>query len=290
MSKSHKNRIYQELTNVGIDSLSLFRAEGRYLPSVIYEDEHIGGAIYGLGQGGWCMLVATEKRVIYLDRKPFFTTKDILTYDIVSGIQSNTTGPFSSVTLQTRVGDYALRFVGKRAADVFIKYIESRRLSGGQYDQSSGRYFQEVDKNSKLQDVISQEAFDYIAEHDVAVLSTADKSGAPSGAVVHYVLDHDGRIYIVTKSGSQKARNIMNNPGVALTIHADGSLQTAQLQAEATVETRQDKQDQIFNHVVQERNYKEGKKSPPVTTLREGYYIVIRLTPTTVTYTDFSEK
>ncbi len=289
-SHDHKVRIREELLEAGIGNINASRAEARYLKDIIYDDERIGGAIYGISDGGWCMLVATEKRVIYLDKKPFFVTKDILTYDIVSGVQSNSSGPFSAVTLQTRGGEYALRFVGKKSADKFAKYIESRRLSGGQYDQRSGRYYQEISPDMTIQDIPNEQAFDYLASHDTAVLSTANLEAEPSGATVHYVLDEDGQIYVLTKSASKKTRNVMLNPKASLSIHETGSLKTAQISARATVETRAQKQEQIFRHVIKDKDYKEGKKSPPVTTLREGYYIVLRLTPTSIVYTDYSTK
>lgn len=289
-SNNHKARIHEELLEAGVGNINAMRAEARYLKDIIYEDEHIGGAIYGVSEGGWCMLVATEKRVIYLDKKPFFVTKDILTYDIVSGVQSNSTGPFSAVTLQTRNGEYALRFVGQKSASKFAKYIESRRLSGGQYDQRSGRYYQEISPDMSIQDIPNEQAFDYLASHDVGVLSTANLEGEPSGATVHYVLDEDGQIYVLTKSASKKARNIMLNPKASLSIHETGSLKTAQISATATVETRAEKQEQMFRHVIKDKDYKEGKKAPPVTSLRKGYYIVLRLTPTAIVYTDYSTK
>lgn len=290
MVQANQERVRRELIKAGLSWLSVARSEGRHLPSIIYEDEHIGGAVYGVGSSGWCMLVATEKRVIYLDKKPFFTTKDILTYDIVSGVKSNSAGPFSSVTLQTRGTEYTLKYVNHQAAENFSKYIESRRLSGGEYDQRSGRFYHEFAEDSYLQDISNEAAYDYIAKHDVGYLSSVSSDGQPNGATLHYYLASDGQLYFLTKSASKKARNMMQNSKVALTIHESNSLQTAQIEGRAKVETNTQMQEKVFQFVIKEKNYKEGRKAPPVTSLRDGHYTVFRLTPTSLVYTDYSKK
>ncbi len=289
-SKQHRDRIAAELQRAGLNWFSIIRSEGRHLPNIIHKDEHIGGAIYGFGSSGWCMIIATEKRVIYLDKKPFFTTKDILTYDIVSGVQLNAVGPFASVTLQTRGLEYSLKYVGHKAAEKFADYIEARRLSGGQYDQRSGRFYHEFENEAYLRDVPNQAAYDYIAQHDVAILSSTDSEGQPNGAVVHYYLGEDGQLYFLAKSASKKSRNIMQNSRVSLTIYETGSLKTAQIEARSKVETDPSVQEKVFQFVVKEKDYREGRKSPPITTLKDGHYIVFRLTPTSIVYSDYSKK
>ncbi len=66
----HTNRIKQELKDAGLTSYGLLNSESRYLPQLIHEDEHIGGVVYGKHKNGLAMLVATDRRVIFLDKKP----------------------------------------------------------------------------------------------------------------------------------------------------------------------------------------------------------------------------
>jgi hypothetical protein len=74
------------------------------------------------------MLVATDKCILFVDHKPGFSKVDELTYDVVSGVKKVYTWPFSSVTLHTRIGDYTLRFANAKCIDIFVQYIETRRL------------------------------------------------------------------------------------------------------------------------------------------------------------------
>ncbi len=288
-SAKHRARVRSELRQAGITSFGLLRSEARYLPDIIYDDESIGGAIYGVDQNGWCMLVATEKRVIYLDKKPFFITKDIITYDVVSSVQSNVVGPFSTVTLSTRGEGFSLRFVSAAAAKKFVDYIEKRRLSGGEYDVGSGRFYREIEDSKTIEDVLDDASRAFIGTQETAVLSTVDRKGQPHGAVVHYVFDGHF-IYILTRSESNKARNIMQNGRAALTIHESGSLKTAQLTGAASVETDDQMKQDVFYEIVRERHYSEGAKQPPVTSLEKGLYMVLRFQPTAVLVRDYAKK
>ncbi|HSW99125.1 MAG TPA: PH domain-containing protein [Candidatus Saccharimonadales bacterium] len=128
-------RIRQELRAVGVTTFGMLKFATRRLPGILHEGEHIRGAVYGrysVGNGlmRWIegVLVATDRRVIFLDRKPGFEAVDELTYDAVSGVQKSYAWPFAAVTLHTRIGNYTLRFANKRCIDNFMHYVEKRRL------------------------------------------------------------------------------------------------------------------------------------------------------------------
>lgn len=128
-------RVKKELRAAGVTSIGLAKFASRYLPSVLHDAEHIMGVVYGRYAAGsgllrWTegMLVATDRRVIFMDRKPGFQTVDELTYDIVSGVKKTYAWPFSSITLHTRIGNYTLRYVNPSCLDTFMQYVEERRL------------------------------------------------------------------------------------------------------------------------------------------------------------------
>lgn len=134
-SRTHTERIKQELREVGITSFGMLRFSCRHLPEIIHEEEHIKAAVYGrYREGGGLlnfsegMLVATSHRIIFLDHKPGYTTLDELGYDLVVGIRHSTAGPFSAVTVHTRIGDFTIRFGRRAQAERFVHYVETRRL------------------------------------------------------------------------------------------------------------------------------------------------------------------
>ncbi len=130
----HEQRIKQELKKVGVTKFGMLKFAIRYLPQVIHKNEHIHGIVYGrykdregnlkFNEGA---LVATDRKIIFLDHKPGYTKTEEITYDVVSGIQ-RTTAFFSAVVLNTRLGDYSIRFANPKCASIFVTYIEERRL------------------------------------------------------------------------------------------------------------------------------------------------------------------
>lgn len=136
---SHRERVMEDLAAVGVTWYGRKKHESRYLPNVIHEDEHIRGAVYGSSEVGSVMLVATDRRIIYLDKKPLFVNEDELTYDVVSGVRHWHGGFMTTVTLHSRIRDYTIDTVNDVAATIFVSYIEKRclehKVKGGSNDQ-----------------------------------------------------------------------------------------------------------------------------------------------------------
>ena len=135
----HKGRVMGELAQAKLSRFARIQPEARYLPQVIHPDEHIGGAVFGRCSLGLAMLVATDKRIIFLDKKPMFVTEDEINYDGVNGVTYGSAGLGATVTLHTRVKDYKLRTRSQVSASNFVAYIEPRCLEFSQRMASSGQ-------------------------------------------------------------------------------------------------------------------------------------------------------
>lgn len=289
-NQAHLDRVRQELINAGVSKYGLIKAESRYLPTIIHEEEHIGGVVYGRYKGGLAMLVATDQRVMFLDKKPMFVTMDELTYDVVSGVKYNRAGLVDTITLHTRVQDYFIRFVSEECAHKFVKYLENRRLEKD--------INKTINTNPKQKDVINfsqpfsllnQEALKFIRSRELAVLSSIDRTGNLYGTPVYYVVDQDNRFYIITKEGTTKARNITGNSQVALTIFDETKAKTINIQGDAEYVSNQKIIGHVFNEIVKPRNYDGNVKLPPVAYLKEGDFKVICISPTSAKYADYSK-
>jgi len=135
MEEAHQQRIFDELKSVGVTSYGMKKFAIRYLPTVIHEDEHIMGIVYGryhekaggppLNAG---LLVATNWRIIFLDHKPGFTAMDEITYEIVSGVNSTNASFRTAVTLFTRAANYTITYANPKCARKFVKYVSKRSL------------------------------------------------------------------------------------------------------------------------------------------------------------------
>jgi len=287
----HEKRIKQELIAAGVTNFGLKKFAIKYLPKVIHENEHIKGIVYGRYgiEGGPSLnegtLIATDLRIIFLDHKPGYTKKDIITYDVVSGVKI-TTAIFSAVTLHTRLGDFVIRFANSNCANRFKKYIESHRIENIDSYQALT-----VDTSSPIPGVpsaiLSAEASNFLHSHELATFSTVDKSENVDGAAVYYYPSPEGYIYILTKAETKKAHNIFTHAQVALTIYDELTLRTLQLQGLASVETDPLHKQYIFDHIVKPRQYGDKKRLPPVTQLDKGAFMIIKITPTNFKYRDY---
>lgn len=287
----HEKRIKAELIKAGVSRYGLLKLESRHLPEIIHPGEHIEAVAYGLSNNYSAMLVATDRRVIFLDRKPFFSISDEITYEMVAGIGYNIQGRFAAVTLHTRLGDYPIRFVNRKAAEKFVHYIEVRRL-----EQMSS--LADTNKPQSITPSATEPTFKpltkdckaFLHSHHIGTLSSVNRTGNVTGAVVYYFVNSDDNIYILTKTDTHKAHNIFAHHQVALTVYSSKLRQTLQVQGIAEVESDNDIKDFVFSELTRPCKYEDGQDLPPVTKIKDGGFMVIRIKPTLATFHDYGER
>lgn len=295
MDAQHKQRIKAELRAAGASSYGLMKFASRYLPNVIHHDEHIMAAVYGRRKNSTGllnfssgMLVATEKRAIYLDHKPGFTTVDEISYDVVSGVRKDSNGLATTVTLHSRIGDYTIRFANIRGADKFVRYIDTQHIEASAANRAAGTY--QSGTTAPAAKPLNGKALKFLKQQNIGVLSTVDRTGKVHGAVLYYYVNDKNNICILTKSATQKARDMFVNNQVALTVYDASSAQTVQLTGQATVVADPATRQQIFEQLITPRAYANGVQMPPVTTIHEEGYVALIITPIDAKYTDFLAK
>jgi general stress protein 26 len=289
----------KELSSAGMTSYGLLKLETGKLPMIIHEDEHIGGVVYGRTAGdrvGSAMIIATDKRIIFLDVKPLFSSSDEVSYDVVAGVKNNKVGPFSSIVLHTRVRDYCLRFVNAKCAKTFVSYIENHieLVNGQSFTDVQNEVWKSNKREQKKEEHKAKTApisdvSTVILQENTAVLSTVDRYGNVHGAIIHYVYKND-LFYFVTKSETAKSQNIYAHGQVALTIHPKDSLKTVQISGIASVESNRQVASDIYQAIATPRQYTEGSHFPPVVSMNKGETVVICISPMNVRYQDFSKK
>jgi len=89
---------------------------------------------------------------------------------------------------------------------------------------------QPPDKNQLLTD-----AFSYLSQQTMGVISTVAQDNVPESASVNYFLDKDWKIYIITNKDSRKVQNIRQNNRVSFVVGVPQIPHTAQIQADAQV-------------------------------------------------------
>lgn len=274
VAREHKLRIQNELRNAGATLYGLLKAEGRHLPHIINHDEHIEAIAYGRYPKGSCMLVATDSRIVFLDKKPLFTFFDEVMYDIVSGVACSTQGYFAAVTLHTRFNDFCISFVNSNAAKKFVDYIEHRRIKNTTPEEE---VMIEPPQESPAPTSLSDEQMAFLSSHKLGTLSTTDRTGNVHGSVVNYHPENNQAVYILIKPDSTKARNIFAHRHVALTVY-DESMQTLQIRGTAEIESDPDRKKRIAAILLSKGNGTHYGS--------EEAYHLIRIVPVLIKFSD----
>lgn len=286
--KRHAERIKAELKKAGFSRLNQRKFTSTYLPNVIHPNEHIRAAVtgrhketegfFGLVEG---VLVATDERVIYVDHRPGFTKMDEISYDVISGVTVTSTIFAASITLYSKVGNYTISYSKMVSAQKFADYIERHRLQLDTPAEAS------KDPTFELYPPMGKVEYDFLTDHQSAVLSSNDSDGHVTGATVYYML-RGSNIYILTKSASRKAAGMIHNKEVALTVTDESALRTLQLRGVAEPEIDRAVINEVIDTIVAPRDYDEGNKLPPVMRTDGDKFIVFKITPTEVDLRDYN--
>jgi hypothetical protein len=121
-------RARQEMLDCGVTVYGLLKSESRYLPKILHSYEHVEAVIYGQHNSSSAMMIATDERIIYLDKKPMAELFDEVSYEVVSGIEFDIHMFFATVVLHTAVKNYDFKMVNLRCAEKFARHIEKHRL------------------------------------------------------------------------------------------------------------------------------------------------------------------
>jgi len=98
----HISIIEARLSKLGIKVSRWYRPEIRELQHVLMDEEQIIGVVPGRYFGGYAMLLATDRRLLLVDKKAFFMNLEDIRYDTISEID------FSAQMMNATVVIYTL--------------------------------------------------------------------------------------------------------------------------------------------------------------------------------------
>lgn len=117
--------IKHELRQLGMSGEDLWRSGSAYLIRILVAGEVIEGIVYEYDQVGSTMLVATDRRIIFLEQKQLYISEDEISYDSVKGISYTHFGQQLTVVLHTDVKDYMIRTKTPAGAENLLRHIEA---------------------------------------------------------------------------------------------------------------------------------------------------------------------
>ena len=122
--------LFAELKTLGAVQYNLLLPETKAIPTVLKSNEKILGLVYGRykqekkGLVSRGVLLATDRRLILLNKKFMFKQSEEIGYQVISGVDYSRIAFASTVTLHTRLGDIHIRTFNPRCAKIFVAAIE----------------------------------------------------------------------------------------------------------------------------------------------------------------------
>lgn len=107
-----KRQVKEQLIAVGADCRFWGRAEANELPQLLFDDEVIKCALNGRYEKGFALLVATNHRLLLLDKKPFVLCFEDMRYEMVSEVDY--TEKLFAATISLRTPGRVLQFMSYR--------------------------------------------------------------------------------------------------------------------------------------------------------------------------------
>lgn len=124
-----------------------------------------------------------------------------------------------------------------------------------------------------------ERAYRFLESHPAGVISTVQPDGMPHAVVVYFTINKEFEMFFVTKVETRKYRNIRSNPNAVIVSFDNFSQTTVQV----TGVVSEEKDDKLRRALLStlDRLTEAGtySRTPPITKLEAGEYIVLKLKP-----------
>lgn len=134
------------------------------------------------------------------------------------------------------------------------------------------------------------EMMKFLKTHAIGHFTTLTADGKPYASTVYYYINSMMDIFIITLEETDKYKNIRKNSDVALVITDDESLQTVQIQGNATEVVDPAIRMAIVEQLAIIQARSKSSWPPPITKLNKGKLHLIKVTPSWIRFSDFKAE
>ncbi len=121
----HFGIVCRELYDVGLPAASLGAPEIRQLSKILDETEAIQACVRGFYQGGFGLLVATNKRLLVVNKGPLWLRVDDEPFAMLSGLEHKYGIVLAKVMITTRSRTYDFTLLKHQPLERFVNFLES---------------------------------------------------------------------------------------------------------------------------------------------------------------------
>jgi hypothetical protein len=136
----HLSIIEARLSKLDFHASRWFKPEIKELQHILWEDEQIIECAQGRYFGGFALLVATEHRLLLIDKKlPFLSVEDVR-YDMISAINYSTQAFDANINISTINKQHQFRsWKHKDKLKRLVNYAQQRVMQLKQYQQQAAQ-------------------------------------------------------------------------------------------------------------------------------------------------------
>lgn len=127
-SQARADEIKKQLRAVGASSYELQKPEIPELVKLLHHDETIQSFVLGFYDSGYGMLVATSKRLLFVDKMFVGLKVEDLPYSTLNAIEHDLGWVFARVKVISRAGEFHFRWVKKSHATNFYHFVDKKIL------------------------------------------------------------------------------------------------------------------------------------------------------------------
>lgn len=123
------SRIKTQLRSVGASTYELQKPEVPELAKLLHDNETIQAFIFGFYEAGYGMMVATSKRLLFVDRMFVGLRVEDLPYSTLNAVEYDLSLFFGRIKVLSRAGEFHFRWVKKTHATNFYHYVDQKILA-----------------------------------------------------------------------------------------------------------------------------------------------------------------
>jgi hypothetical protein len=127
--------IEARMTQLGIKISSFFRPEIRELSTILTDNEKIVSLVPGRYFGGYALMVATDHRLLLIDKRTFYLTVEDIHYDMISEIDFNVRLIDASLQIHTMNKQHRFSTRYKNHLRRLTDYVQQQIIQKRHYQQ-----------------------------------------------------------------------------------------------------------------------------------------------------------
>lgn len=193
--------IAAQLKKIGFSQQAWGRAEVRELPNIILPDEQIFECVNGIYEGGFALLVATDVRVLLIDKKPLnYLTVEDLRFDMINEIDYSHRAFGAYVDITTGNRELKFRSYNRPRLRKLINHVQHRmaeiKKDEAVHQEGQNQHLEQINSHLRTYLVAQYKHQEELqrkleeAQREGAVIASNPQPPRPSPELADYLLAH----------------------------------------------------------------------------------------------------